>query len=145
MWPLDLENRINNLFPFRIGCRLSIGYGLWWKVEGWELPECSSWLSESQFVTVFLVLVRDLSWVWSVRPVWWSPASKLRRAALTSGYVARSKLVLFWGLKILFGVCFGYPASGWRVVVPIHRGAVWESDGRGSGWFRLYVWFVIFL
>jgi hypothetical protein len=38
-WPWGRENWINNLSPFHIGYRLSIGYGRWWKVEGWEVTE----------------------------------------------------------------------------------------------------------
>jgi hypothetical protein len=76
--------------------------------------------------------------------MWWSSASKHRRAALTPGYVVKIGFGLgtgnsFWNL-------FGYPASGWRTIVPIHRGVDVGIGRKGSGTgLRLYVWFVIFL
>jgi hypothetical protein len=66
------------------------------------------------------------------------PSRKPRRAAQTSGHVHETGFGL-GDLKFCFGIG-GYPASGCRVAVPVHRESMWSFGGRGfwgagSGWY----------
>jgi hypothetical protein len=143
IWPRGRENWINNISPFYI--RLSFGDWLRPVVKGRGVG-----INRVFFVT-FAVTVCYFTFgfgTWFilslVGPAGVVESSLEAPSSSADVRVCSQNWFCFRGFEILFRNCLGYPASGWRARVPIHRGADVGIGRTGVwGWFRLYVFYYL--